>query len=106
MKTENPKLAHRGGCSCCPRTEDVLSLDTVLYWEFGGYEVLKDGEVFYRQSGPKAKTLAEIEKKIEKTNCKEGTRWLVILDRPLRGATWERKEPGRWILIDTNPGFA
>ena len=37
---------------------------------------------------------------------KEKGEWQAILNSPLRGATWERKEKGRWVLIETNQGFA
>lgn len=96
----------RGGCPCCPRTEDALALDTVLYQGFGGYHVEKDGEVFYwggsNVEWDSFKTLADIE--IDAKQAPEA-RWTVVLNNPLRGATWERHD-GSWHLIETNQGFA
>ena len=33
-------------------------------------------------------------------------KWEVILNNPLRCATWERKHKGHWELTETNQGFA
>jgi len=41
------KKIHRGGCLCCPTTEDTLEMDTVLYQGFGGYHVNKNGKLHY-----------------------------------------------------------
>jgi hypothetical protein len=101
-----PLKAIRGGCLCCPGSEDILSMSEVLYQGFGGYHVEKDGEIFY---WPKSdlkweeyKTLADIEKDAKKS---PKSLWQVILNNPLRGATWERKR-GQWHLIESNAGFA
>lgn len=97
---------HRGGCLNCPRTEDLLPLDEVLYYGFGGYSVQVDGEVIYRgkpnDSWEDFKTLAYFEELAEGMKGK----FEVILDNPLRGAKWERKEKGKWVLTETNQGFA
>jgi hypothetical protein len=106
MKTET-KQVYRGGCPSCPGTEDVLTMDTVLYNGFGGYQVQCDEEVFYcgdiNGEYDSFKTLKEIEKAAKKNPEKK---WKVILSNPLRGATWERQKDGHWILTETNMGFA
>lgn len=110
MKTSKSKVGEkiiRGGCLHCPGNEDILAMDTVLYNGFGGYNVQKDGDIFYvgdpNGEWESFKTLAEIEKEAEKS---PNSKWQVILNNPLRGATWERNEKGEWILIETNLGFA
>lgn len=102
-------LKHRGGCLNCPQTEDFLSMDEVLYNGFGGYRVEKDGELYYQGKSDQAfedfKTLREIED-MAKLNHPNAY-WEVILDNPLRGATWTRdNETRKWILTDINQGFA
>lgn len=81
-------------------------MDTVLYNGFGGYHVMKGKELFYicdsRGEWDSFLTLADIEVEAKK-NPK--SKWQVILNNPLRGATWTRKK-GRWVLTDTNAGFA
>lgn len=91
---------------CCPGNEDLLSMDTVLYQGFGGYHVEKNGEIYYWADSDldweKYKTLSEIERVAKRTPSDE---WKVVLNNPLRGATWIRKR-GQWHLIETNMGFA
>lgn len=103
--TAAPKVA-RGGCICCPGNENTLPMETVLYQGFGGYHVEKDGEIYYWADSNLAwdqfKTLAQIERAARRT---PGSVWRVILDNPLRGATWER-HPDGWHLIESNAGFA
>lgn len=100
------KKTYAGGCLCCPGTDEHLDMDTVLYQGFGGYHVEKDGEIYYWADSDleweQYKTLADIEKEAKRT---PGSVWRVILNNPLRGATWERKR-GVWHLKDHNNGFA
>jgi hypothetical protein len=111
MKKQNKiENVHRGGCPCCPRTEDTLQPETVLYNGFGGYHVERNGEIFYcggvNENWTEYKTLWQIEEEIQKIENGDSDVWKVILNNPLRGATWERKEKDIWVLTETNLGFA
>ena len=92
----------------CPGNEDVLPLDTQLYNGFGGYTVYKNGKHFFSEDPAvekpwgKWKKLSYIERIAKKS---PRAKWVVVLSLPLRGAMWRRKN-GRWILIETNLGFA
>ena len=70
------------------------------------FHVEKDGEIFYWADSDlkweEYKTLTDIEKIARRT---PKSKWQVILNNPMRGATWERKR-GKWILIERNKGFA
>ena len=105
MKEE--KTIYRGGCPSCPGNEDILTMDAVLYMGFGGYRVMKGAKLFYMGDSDleweKYKTLKDIEKSAKK---EPNAKWKVILDNPLRGATWQRNKNGEWILKETNLGFA
>lgn len=106
-KETKDKKIHRGGCLCCPQTEDILPMDTVLYWGFGGYKVYKNGKMFY-MGKPDAKwesykTLKKIEREAKKY---PRSKWVVELNNPLRGAKWKRNSKGEWVLFETNQGFA
>ena len=99
------KEIHRGGCLHCPGSQDVLSPDTVLYNDFGGYTVKKNGDLFYEGMAgdwESFETLAGI----EKTAKENPGHWTVTLNSALRGATWTRNVYGEWILTETNQGFA
>ena len=104
MKKKEKKM--RGGCLNCPGSPDLLPLDTVLYYGFGGYTVRKDGKDYWA-GDPQGKwesfpSLTEFEKIARRV---KGS-WEVALDNPLRGAVWRRKGKDTWVLIETNQGFA
>jgi len=97
----------RGTSPACPGSEDKLSLDEVLYYGFGGYTVYKNSKVFY-EGDPNGewqsfKTLKQIERQVVKS---PRAKWKVVLNNPLRGATWTRKGKNNWVLTGTNIGFA
>ena len=102
------KIANKHvGCLNCGGTEDILPLNTVLYYGFGGYAVYKNGKHFY-SGDPQGewksyKKLLYIEKIAAKSMKAQ---WEVRLDNPLRGATWRRRAEGVWVLTETNRGFA
>lgn len=95
-------------CSCYSLTKEILDIDTILYNGFGGYAVYKDNEIYY-QGNPNEewenfRTLRQIDRIAKKDPHHI---WTVVLNNPLRGATWGRKETtGEWILLETNQGFA
>ena len=106
MKKKLEKKVYRGGCMHCPGNEDRLPLNTVLYYGFGGYSVRKNGKHFWA-GDPQGEwdsfpTLQKFENMARKIKAK----WEVVLDNPLRGATWRRKGKNEWILVETNLGFA
>ncbi len=81
-------------------------MDTVLYNGFGGYCVWHDDEVFYvGGSDEKWENYWKLSK-IEKVAQKMGGKWQVVLNNPLRGATWTRIGSKQWSLTETNMGFA
>jgi len=81
-------------------------MDEVLYRGFGGYSVEMNGKIMYLASPEmdwaQFATLEDIEAMAQHEPDEE---WVVVLDNPLRGARWKR-ENGRWVLFETNPGFA
>ena len=82
-------------------------MSEILYYGFGGYEVFKNGELFYRGKSDikweKYKTLRQIENQAKK---EPGAEWVVELNNPLRGGKWKRNNDGQYILFETNIGFA
>lgn len=102
------KKMYRGGCACCPKTEDELPLDTVLYNAFGGYRVYKNKKLYFCEDPAEHKAW-EDNKKLSDLEAEviaaPKARWQIVLDLPLRGAVWNRKGH-RWVLVSTNRGFA
>lgn len=103
----NKKHIHKGGCLSCRGTEDLLSLDTILYNDFGGYTVYRNKKCFYQanQDTPEKKIwkMSRVEKY---ASMSPEDRWEVEVYLPLRGATWKRDKKGNWKLTKTNLGFA
>lgn len=106
MAKKQKKEIHRGGCLCCPRSEDFLSLGTVLYYDFGGYTVYRNGKAFYMGRDVPGKRIWTLDRVEKYAKLDPNSKWVVELDLPLRGATWRRNKKGQWVLIETNPGFA
>lgn len=97
--------SHGGGCLCCKGTTDTLDLETYLYPM--GWKILKDGETFFVEDDDKdfdeCRDLIYVESLIPKDDNSE---YLAIVYLPLRGATYQRHEPNKWVLIEQNEGFA
>lgn len=99
---KNTKVA----CLCCGSTSELLPLETQLYNGFGGWMVVKNGELFYQSQDEgfdESKNVHDIENEIGEDNENE---YLAILFSPLRGATYQRHKKNHWVLIEENEGFA
>jgi len=97
---------HRGSCLNCPSSEEILDMREVLYNGFGGYSVWKNNKLYYSGNPQGEWESFKTLKDIEKIAKKEKGNWKVVLNNPLRGATWRRNKVGQWILKETNKGFA
>jgi hypothetical protein len=97
------KKVFRGGCLCCPRTEDFLPLNTELYNGFGGYTIYRNNKLFFIADSDKK---APMLRKFEMLARKDKASWKCQLDLPLRSATWRRTGQNAWRLVETNRGFA
>ena len=87
---------------------EVLKLNTVLYYGFGGYTVRKNGIVFYQGDSDEDWNNFKKLKDIEKEALKDpDADWEVELYEPLSGATWKRdKIKKMWVVTGRNTGFA
>ena len=104
--TDDKKIYH--GCLCCGGTEKVLDLETRLYQGFGGWNITKDGKLYFEEPNidktwEEFKTLKEIENEAKKDPNHD---WRAILDLPLRGGQYQRHGDDKWVLIESNMGFA
>lgn len=100
------KIKHGGGCGCCPKSNDVLAMDTVLYNGFGGYTVYLNDEVYFQGNPNDNFDSFPTLRKFEMIARKNDGKWEVVLNNPLRGATWFRTAEDVWTLTETNQGFA
>lgn|SRR6478752_1272077 len=93
------------GCLCCPPVEEIAPLDTVVAVGFGCAMVQCGSKVIFAE-GPNDevfRTLAEFEEMAQKDPDHS---WLLILEAPLRGRTYQRQDVNKWVLVDSNMGFA
>jgi hypothetical protein len=108
IKTEALKTKGntKHGCLCC-ESSLILPLDTILHQGFGGWSIYKNGELFFVEDHFKEwddfKKLQYIEEIAEKD---PNNNWIAELELPLRDATYQRHEKGKWVLIRKGIGFA
>lgn len=94
-------------CLCCPPIRSRLDLNAVIAVGFGSATVTRDGECVYDE--------AEAEHSGEYWQCSDAEAaaakdpdhdWRITLWGPLHGETYQRQEPGWWVLVEKNEGFA
>jgi len=100
------KIYH--GCLNCGGTEQILDLETRLYFGFGGWTITKDGELYFMDDRKDVewedwRQLKEIEAEASKDPDHD---WRAQFDSPLRGGQYQRHGEGKWVLIESNQGFA
>lgn len=93
------------GCTYCPPIEKIAPLDMLIAVGFGMAQVSKDDEIIFdeTQDEKNLHALSEFEKMAKQDPDHD---WQVILEGPLRGRTYQRHEENKWVLIDSNGGFA
>src|SRR5574343_159335 len=104
----NKKEIHHG-CLNCGGTEQTLDLETRLYNEFGGWHITRDGEMFFEEEMHKADNWETIKqlKEIEAEALEDPDHdWRAVFNLPLRGGTYQRHDKDKWVLIESNQGFA
>lgn len=75
---------------------------------FGSADVTKDGEHYYDGEGDwqhdkEPKTIGEIEKEAAEDPDHD---WRICFLGPLHGETYQRQGDGKWVMIESNMGFA
>ena len=89
--------------------EQTLDLETRLYNGFGGWDVTKDGELYFIEAAhiekgwKEWKQLKEIEEEAKKDPNHD---WRCNYNLPLRGGSYQRHDNDKWVLIESNRGFA
>lgn len=93
------------GCLNCQPVETIAPLDMIIAVGFGSAEITKDGEpIFWEKSDDDDfHHLAEFESMAMEDPDHD---WRADLQGPLRGRTYQRHDVGKWVLIDSNMGFA
>ncbi len=94
-------------CLCCPSTTELLRLDTKLYGNYAGWNIVKNGQEFFCDNRDvdwnEYKDLAHVEELIGDDNENE---YIANFVSGLRGATYQRHAKNTWVLIGTDEGYA
>lgn len=95
---------HRG-CLNCSHVYDVAPMDLVISVGFGCAEVTRDEIVIFsdRMADDADHALSEFEALAAADPDHD---WRVVLYGPLHGEVYQRHETGRWVLVESNAGFA
>ena len=93
------------GCSHCPPVEEIAPLDMLIAVGFGSAEVTCGNKLIFaeRPDDEEFHRLSEFE---EMAKANPNHSWIVRLDAPLRSRAYQRQGEGRWVLIESGPGFA
>ncbi len=95
------------GCLLCPPVEAVAPLTMLIGVGFGFCSVTRDGETVWEEDAAldeqELHDLAHFEAMAKADPDHD---WRVDLQAPLRGRTYQRHGADRWVLIDSNEGFA
>ncbi len=102
------------GCASCPPVHGMASMDTVVAVGFGSAFVSKNGAVIYSEPSntsddpdlyaASCNVTLELFERIATANPRDD--WRLHLHAPLRGRVYQRHGPGKWVLIESNEGFA
>lgn len=96
------------GCLCCPVPAVHARLEKQIAVGFGGADCTKDGELVYDgeadyQQGKEPKSIGDME---ELAKADPGHDWRVCFFGPLHGETYQRQGEGKWVMVESNEGFA
>jgi hypothetical protein len=92
------------GCLCCSTACQIAHMDMVIAVGFGSAQVTKDNELVYeeREDG-ELWTVQDAENEALQDPDHD---WQIMKVGPLHGETFQRQAPGRWVCVESNPGFA
>lgn len=95
-------------CICCGNSAKILDLKTKLYFDFGGWNVLKNGGEFFCDNRTNINfedcyDLAYIESLIGDDDENE---YVAQFHSAMRDAIYQRHAKNVWVLIRKGDGFA
>lgn len=108
MSGHLPPMAGRNNpCLNCPPIETTLGMDRTIAVGFGQAFVAKDDETVFVETPDtefeECWTVAQAEAAAAADPDHD---WRIVLDGPMHGETYQRQGEGRWVLVESNDGFA
>lgn len=97
---------HRG-CLNGSDVYDVAPMDLVISFGFGAAEVTKDdAEIYANYTSDDDDDDHQLSEFEALAAADPDHDWRVVLYGPLHGEIYQRHEAGRWVLVESNSGFA
>jgi hypothetical protein len=120
MSTFTPEPPYRGkihkgclNCSTAPAAADdgiaLAPLDMTIAVGFGSADVTCDGDVVYDEQEVESGKLDDwwtVRDAEAAARLKPDADWRITKHGPLHGETYQRQGEDRWVLIESNEGFA
>ncbi len=95
------------GCATCGGTELVAPLDMLVCVGFGSAVVTRDGEEVWAELSVDDEQETHDVLHFENLAAADPDHdWRIDIQGPLRGRTYQRHDAARWVLVDSNAGFA
>jgi hypothetical protein len=92
------------GCMNCPPVESIAPMDTIVAVGFGDAHISKDDKIIFdERRGEEPHELKEFEEMAQQDPDHD---WRLVLYAPLRGRIYQRHGKEKWVLIESNMGFA
>lgn len=95
------------GCLNCNPVTELASMDQVIGVGFGYAALTQDDQLIYMEPARYDIDWWMTVGHAERLALEEPDHnWQISLQAPLRGRTYQRHGPGKWVLIESNEGFA
>lgn len=102
------------GCLCCSNVQQIAHEGMLIAVGFGDASVTKDGNLIWSEQeaqweAEKKDTevmLWELEDAEKAALLDPDHDWRISKFGPLHGEVYQRQEPGKWVLVESNTGFA
>lgn len=101
-----PKDKIHIGCLTCSTVQQLARMDMKITVGFGSAYVTKNGKIYYDGSTldwHEAKQLSAIERIARRVPDAD---WRLVMHGPLHGETYQRQGRKRWVMVESNQGFA
>ena len=106
-ETAHPLPGRANPCLNCPPIEDTLDMDRTIAVGFGQAFVSKDDEtVWYESPDTEFEDCWTVAHAEEIAGADPDHDWRIVMHGPMHGETYQRQGEGRWVLVESNDGFA
>ena len=107
---EPPHLNPHLGCLNCgggemrvADEEITAAMDTIIYSDWGGWTITRDGDCFYQAAAAKRERRLSHFEAIADRNPDHD--WRANYHGPLRDAIYQRQGKDRWVLVASGTGW-